>query len=130
MNSLFESVQLGSLALSKSRLHGAAYAQPRRRGWRPRRTRGDLLRATSISRTHHHRGDPDFPDGEGIHQHSRHSFSSNRFERGAASSMPFMQKAGEYSFSCGMSAESLIRPCCQTTRNPLLHPQSVPIARR
>src|SRR5262250_127589 len=37
---------------------------------------------------------------------------------------------GESSFSCGMSAESLIRPYCQTTRNRLLHPQSVPIARR
>ena len=31
---------------------------------------------------------------------------------------------------CGMSAESLIRPYCQTTRNPLLHPRSVPMPTR
>ena len=36
----------------------------------------------------------------------------------------------ESTFSCGMSAESLIRPCCQTTCNPLLRPQSAPMPTR
>ena len=113
MANLFESVQLGSLVLA-NRVFMAPLTRNRADAdgvpgelaatyYSQRASAGLIVtEATQIS-----------PMGKGyINTPGIHS--PNRCERGAESWNPFIRAEAESSFSCGMSAESLIRPCCRT----------------
>jgi len=125
MPNLFESVQLGSLVLAnrvfmapltRTRAHADGVPSEFAATYYSQRASAGLIvtEATQIS-----------PMGKGyLNTPGIHSPEQVR------AWSPFITVEAESSFSCGMSAESLIRLCCQTTCNPLLRRQSAPMPTR
>ena len=129
MANLFDPVQLGSLVLANrvfmaplTRTRADADGVPSKLAatyYSQRASAGLIVtEATQIS-----------PMGKG-YMNTPGIHSPNRCKGGAESLNPFTRAEAESSFSCGTSAKSLIHPCCQTTRSPWLHPQSVPMPTR
>lgn len=113
MATLFEPVQLGPLALAnrifmapltRNRAHADGVPSELAATYYSQRASAGLIvtEATQIS-----------PMGKG-YINTPGIYSPEQFERGAASWKPFIRVEAESFFSCGMSAEFLIRPCCRT----------------